>query len=131
MVLLHPTSLVQAALPQILEGVQPDHFKGMEEKLKAASEAAYERISKIKGIKAIKGRAAMYMMCQIERDAFKDIENDLDFCKKLLAEQNAFVFPASLFFWQDGFRMVLCTKPETLVEFGDRLEEFCLAHYKE
>ena len=61
---------------------------------------------------------------------FEDIEDDLDFCQKLLTEQNCFVFPSSLFGSPDGFRIILCTQPETLIEFGDRLEEFCKVHVR-
>ena len=72
----------------------------------------------------------MYMMVKINAEEFKDIEDDVDFCKKLLAEQNCFTFPSSCFLSKNFFRVIICTKPEILVEFGDRLEEFCQAHLK-
>lgn len=53
-------------------------------KLKAAADAAFDRLNTIKGVRPIKTSAAMYMMVAIEPDAFKDIVDDLDFCKKLL-----------------------------------------------
>lgn len=130
MILLHPNGLAQAALPRILDEVPQSHFEGMKDKLRAASEAAFGRLSTIKGVKPIKASAAMYMMCQIDVEAFKDIEDDIDFCKKLLAEQNCFVFPSSCFFMKNAFRVIICTKPEVLLEFGDRLEEFVTAHLK-
>jgi aspartate/methionine/tyrosine aminotransferase len=55
-------------------------------KLKSAADAAFDRLSTIKGIRPIKTSAAMYMMVGIETEAFKDIVDDIDFCKKLLAE---------------------------------------------
>ena len=67
----------------------------------------------------------MYMMVGISIEQFEDIIDDIDFSKKLLAEQNCFVFPSSCFFEKNFFRMILCTKPETLIAFGDRLEAFC------
>jgi len=63
-------------------------------------------------------------------ELFKDIEDDIVFCKKLLAEQNVFTFPSACFFGKNSFRINIGTRPEVLIEFGDRLEEFCQAHMK-
>jgi tyrosine aminotransferase len=86
MILLHPNSLVQHALPKILETVPQSFFDSLKMKLKTAADAAFVRLSTIKGIRPIKTSAAMYMMVGIEPEAFKDIVDDIDFCKKLLAE---------------------------------------------
>jgi len=72
----------------------------------------------------------MYMMVGINPEEFKDIENDVDFCKKLLAEENCFTFPSTCFLSKNFFRIIICTKPSILEEFGDRLEEFCNRHLK-
>ena len=53
-------------------------------KLKAAADAAFDRLNTIKGIRPIRTSAAMYMIVYYEPEAFKDIVDDLDFCKKLL-----------------------------------------------
>ena len=37
-------------------------------------------------MKPIKSSAAMYMMIKIELDEFKDIADDITFCKELLAD---------------------------------------------
>lgn len=131
MILLHPNSLVQAAIPAILANVPESHFTELKSKLKTSSEAAFERLSKIHGIEPIQSRAAMYMMVKINSEDFKDIEDDIDFCKKLLAEQNCLTFPSQCFFAKGFFRMIICTKPEILLEFGDRLEAFVKAHHKD
>lgn len=130
MILLHPNSLVQYALPKILGTVPESFFTELKLKLKTAADAAYERLLNIRGIKPIKTSAAMYMMVGIETSEFKDINDDIDFCKKLLQEQNCLTFPSSCFFSKNFFRIIICTKPEILVQFGDRLQEFCNAHYK-
>lgn len=70
-------------------------------------------------------------MVKIDPSQFKDIEDDIDFCKKLLNEMNCLTFPAKCFFSENSFRIIICTKPEILIEFGDRLEEFCKNHLKE
>jgi len=40
----------------------------------------------------------MYMMVGIDIDYFADIKDDVEFVKKLLAEQNCLVFPSTCFF---------------------------------
>jgi tyrosine aminotransferase len=130
MILLHPCSLVQAALPKILSDVPQSHFDNMKSKLKEAATVAYDRFSKIPGLIPVQSSAAMYMMVRIDIDHFADIADDVDFVKKLLAEQNAFCFPSTCFYEKNMFRVVLCTRPETIVAFGDRLEAFCASHAK-
>jgi tyrosine aminotransferase len=68
MILLHPSSLVQHALPKILGDVPESFFTELKFKLKTSADAAFERLSNIKGIKPIKSSAAMYMMVGIEID---------------------------------------------------------------
>jgi tyrosine aminotransferase len=58
----------------------------LKNKLKNSADVAFEQVSNIRGIKAIKTSAAMYMMVGIEVEEFKDITDDIDFCKKLLQE---------------------------------------------
>lgn len=94
MILLHPASIVQASLPKILAEVPESHFVSLRGKLKEASETAFNRLSSIKGVQPIKSSAAMYMMVRIELDAMEGIEDDVDFCKKLLADQNCLTFPS-------------------------------------
>jgi aspartate/methionine/tyrosine aminotransferase len=77
---------VQFALPKILGEVPESHFEGLKSKLKEASMTAFERLSKIKGVTPIKSSAAMYMMVRIDLDLLTDIADDVDFCKKLLAD---------------------------------------------
>ena len=86
MIQLHPCSLVQAALPKILKEVGDDHFDTLKKKLKTTADYAFDRLSQIRGITPIKSSAAMYMMIKINIDELADIEDDLDFAKKLLHE---------------------------------------------
>ena len=131
MIQLHPTSLVQFALPRILKEVPESHFEGMKAKLAQTSQAAFARLSGIRGITPIRSSAAMYMMVRIEFEQFEDIEDDVAFCRQLLHEQNCLTFPSKCFFEHGFFRMIICTTEETINEFAERLQEFCSAHYKE
>ena len=130
MIQLHPNSLVQFALPRILKEVPDSHFETMKSKLAASSQAAFSRLSQIRGVTPIRSSAAMYMMVRIDFEEFEGIADDVEFCKKLLHEQNCLTFPSRCFFEDGFFRMIICTTAETINEFGDRLQDFCNAHYK-
>ena len=103
----------------------------MKQKLAASSQAAFTRLSTIRGVTPIRSSAAMYMMVRIDFEEFEDITDDVDFCKRLLHEQNCLTFPSKCFFEDGFFRMIICTTPETINSFGDRLQTFCDAHYKQ
>lgn len=130
MIQLHPTSLVQAALPRILKEVTPADMQSMKDKLRDSSRYAYEKLSGIRGITPLKANAAMYMMVRIDIKEFADIEDDVQFCSKLLNEQCCLVFPSSCFFAKNFFRVVICTSKANLDEFSSRVAEFCAAHHK-
>lgn len=118
-------------MPRILDEVKEDHFENLKGKLKDASDLAYNLISTIRGLEPIKASAAMYMIVRINLDEFKDIEDDIDFCKKLLTEECTLTFPAQCFFSNNGFRIVICQSKENIEEFARRVQAFCSAHYKE
>lgn len=80
----------------------------MKKKLKEASNLAYEKISAIRGLEPIRSKAAMYMMIKINFDEFDDIEDDVDFCKKMLHEECILAFPSACFFYKNAFRIVIC-----------------------
>jgi tyrosine aminotransferase len=63
----------------------------------------------------IQAKAAMYMMVKIEIEEFEDIIDDIDFCKKMLAEQYCMALPSQCFFAKNFFRIV------SLLRFNCRL----------
>lgn len=130
MILLHPNTLVQASLPKILREVPQEHMDGLRAKLLASSTAAFNFIKDIRGVTPIKPSAAMYMMIKIEMDEFEGFEDDVDFCHKLLLDQNCLTFPSKCFFQKGFFRIIICTKVEILKDFAERLQTFCDKHYK-
>lgn len=130
MIQLHPTSLVQAALPRILKEVTDDDINKMKSKLQATSRYAFEKLSNIRGIEPIRANAAMYMMVRINVEEFADISDDVQFCQKLLQEECCLVFPSQCFFSKNFFRVVICTSTSLIDEFATRVAEFCSKHYK-
>lgn len=94
MVLLHPSSLVTFGIPKIFKEVPEQFHITMKSNLKKTSNYAYEKFKQVRGVTPIKPSAAMYMMVKIDLEEFKDITDDIDFCKKLLEEECALVFPS-------------------------------------
>lgn len=64
----------------------PEHTLTMNAKLKATSEYAFKRLSEIRGIQPTKATAAIYMMVKIDPNEFKDIEDEVEFAKKIAWE---------------------------------------------
>ena len=60
------------------------------------------------------------MMVGIDTNEFSDINDDLDFCKKILEEECVLIFPSKAFFAKDFFRIVKHF-PEKLSIFIDYL----------
>jgi aspartate/methionine/tyrosine aminotransferase len=54
MILLHPASIVQFALPKILKMDMDAHFNYLKDKLRPSSAAAFKRLSTIEGVVPIK-----------------------------------------------------------------------------
>ena len=107
MIQLHPASIVQAALPRILKEVTDADLSSMKAKLQATSRHAFEKLSGIRGISPVRANAAMYMMVKIDISEFRDIVDDVDFCKKLLNEEFCLCFPSQCFFAKNSFRVVI------------------------
>lgn len=53
-------------------------------------------LSRIDGLKPVTPQGAMYLMLGIEVEKFKDIETDVDFSAKLLAEENVVCLPGEV-----------------------------------
>lgn len=75
------------ALPRIIREVGDDYFESVRSKLRFIARYAYEKLSNIKGLTPYKTKAALYMMVKIHFEEFEDISDDVDFCKKFLAEE--------------------------------------------
>jgi aspartate/methionine/tyrosine aminotransferase len=61
-VLISPSSLVQFALPAILKETGPEHYQELKDKLKAAAECAYARLSPIRGLHPLKPNSGFFLM---------------------------------------------------------------------
>jgi len=124
-----PNSLIQAALPVMLEGVDEAYRRKVNKDLEANATAAFNIFSRCKGLRPTIPQGAMYLMVQIDIARFgEEIQSGVDFAKLLLTEENVQVLPGEIFQMPNFFRVVY-TKPIYLVEeAAARVEDFCRRH---
>ncbi|EAA06243.4 tyrosine aminotransferase [Anopheles arabiensis] len=128
--ILGSNTLVQRALPAILDNTPNDFFDDLVATLHRHAELAYKGIKQIRGLNPIMPGGAMYMMVGIDVEHFPEFETDLRFVEALVAEQSVFCLPGQCFEYPNYFRLVLTVPEEMIVEAVKRLEEFCEQHYK-
>jgi len=126
--ILGPNSIAQSVLTEVLENTPPDFFEGLMKTLEENSNFSLEKISQIKGLKPVVAQGAMYQMVEIDIKRFSDITDDMDFMRKLLAEESVFVLPGSIFGIKNFFRIVFCAPIPMLETAYQRMDEFCQRH---
>ncbi|KAI8376715.1 tyrosine aminotransferase [Choanephora cucurbitarum] len=128
--ILGPNSLIQAALPDILEKTPAGFFESTIKQLEDNVKLSMDKVSKIDGLVPVNPQGAMYMMVGIAVEKFKDIESDVDFCAKLLNEENVVCLPGACFNYPNFFRIVVTPTYDRLEEAYKRLDDFCARHKK-
>ncbi|KAF0984306.1 hypothetical protein FDP41_007483 [Naegleria fowleri] len=129
--ILGANTLIQGALPDILEKVDESFYQNVNRSLKESSDYTIERVSQIKGLSAIRPQGAMYCMIGIDLNMFDDsIRDDVEFSSLLLKEESLVVLPGQCFRMKNYFRVVTCPSKADLVEAYDRLEAFCQRHLR-
>lgn len=127
-VVLGASTVVQNAIPEILEKLDNEYYSKLNNRLEAQAKAVLAACEGIKGLTPVKPQGAMYVMIGIDVNQFKDIANDRDFAAKLLTEQNVTVLPGACFHADNFIRIVYCAPVEKLNDFAKRLTTFCAAH---
>uniref|UniRef100_A0A182MZJ8 Tyrosine aminotransferase n=1 Tax=Anopheles dirus TaxID=7168 RepID=A0A182MZJ8_9DIPT len=128
--ILGTNTLIQRALPAILDNTPNDFFDDLVAVLHRHAELAYKSIKQIRGLNPIMPGGAMYMMVGIDVDHFPEFPTDLSFVEALVHEQSVFCLPGQCFEYPNYFRLVLTVPEEMIAEAVKRLEEFCDQHYK-
>lgn len=94
--ILGPNSLIQAALPDILQKTPASFYQETIKQLEDNVALSIKEVTKINGLVPVNPQGAMYMMVGIEIEKFKDIESGVDFCAKLLDEENVVCLPGEV-----------------------------------
>lgn len=128
--ILGPNTLIQGALPDILEKTPQKYFDGVIDILNKNAKLAYDILKDIRGLKPVMPAGAMYMMIGIDIDNFPEYTDDLHFVQELVAEQSVFCLPGACFDYPNYIRIVLTVPDEMVRESCSRIAEFCEKHYK-
>jgi len=128
--ILGANSVIQAAIPSMLEGTPETYYSDMMKILEANAMLLVKHLTPLPGLKVVVPQGAMYFMVQVETDQFKDIKDDEDFAQKLLTEELVFVLPGSCFQAPNFFRVVTCAPQKMLSEACERIADFCSRHRK-
>ena len=87
-------------------------------------------VNAIPGLSAVKPDAGLYIFPKIDRNMY-DIEDDEEFCLRLLKKEKVLLVPGTGFNWNepDHFRIVYLPRVEELADLGNKIERV-LSYYK-
>ena len=87
-------------------------------------------VNAIPGLSAVKPDAGLYIFPRIDRNMY-DIEDDEEFCLRLLKKEKVLLVPGNGFNWTepDHFRIVYLPRVEELADLGNKIERV-LSYYK-
>ncbi len=123
-----PNSIIQGALPEIFEKVPESFYSSLNAQLESLAMFCFNALKSIHGLRPISPQGTMYIMVEIQISKFADILDDLDFCQKLLAEENVLLLPGRAFGLNNFTRVVFCGPEEIIHEASQRISEFCDRH---
>ena len=87
-------------------------------------------VNDIPGLTAVKPDAGLYIFPKIDRNMY-DIDDDEEFCLRLLKKEKVLFVPGKGFNWNepDHFRIVYLPRVEELADLGNKIERV-LSYYK-
>uniref|UniRef100_A0A1A9VRY0 Tyrosine aminotransferase n=1 Tax=Glossina austeni TaxID=7395 RepID=A0A1A9VRY0_GLOAU len=128
--ILGSNTLIQGAIPAILENTPQIYFDEIIDVLHENAKLTYNMLKQIRGLNPIMPNGAMYMMVGVNIDQFPEFKDDLHFVQEMVNEQSVFCLPGSCFEYPNYMRIVLTVPREMLEEACSRITQFCEAHYK-
>jgi tyrosine aminotransferase len=131
-VILGASHLAQAAVPALLNRSDTDvqQWKAdLRAKLEHHATVLCQKLAECHGLSLQTPGGAMYALVHVDPTQMDDkIENDVDFMKLLLKEENVFVLPGPCFGITNAFRIVYCAPVEILQQAAERIHQFCERH---
>lgn len=128
--ILGPCTLIQSAIPAMLNSTPPEWYEQLNATLEAQAGFIGNRLAQIKGLRPVAAQGAMYTMVEVLVDEFEGISDGTQFAQLLLNEQFVFVLPGSCFGAPNFFRIVFCAPEKVLADACSRIEEFCTKYAK-
>ncbi|XP_043701445.1 nicotianamine aminotransferase 1-like [Telopea speciosissima] len=126
-----PATFIQGAIPKILEDTKEDFFKNILNILTHASDICYERLKDIDCLTCPhKPEGSMFVMVKLNLSLLEDIVDDIDFCYKLVKEENVVFLPGITVGLKNWLRITFAIEPSSLEDALGRVNSFCQRHAK-
>ncbi|KAE9620636.1 hypothetical protein Lal_00018987 [Lupinus albus] len=124
-------TIVQAALPQILEKTTDDYYSKNLNILRETANTFYERCKDIPCLTCPnKPEGTMMVMVKINFSQLEDITDDVDFCTKLAKEESVILLPGVTVGLKNWLRITFAVDRCDLEEGVKRIKAFGLRHSK-
>ncbi|KAI3736076.1 hypothetical protein L6452_15608 [Arctium lappa] len=126
-----PPTVIQGAVPHIIENTPDSFFLNINKLLKEAADMVYKRLKEIPLVSCpYKPEGSMFAMVKLNPSDFDDIADDTDFCMKLAREESMILFPGDAFGLKNWVRVSFAADQKVLEDAIGRMKAFCLRHAK-
>jgi len=126
-IVLGPCALMQAVVPAALLETPSEYYLDNLTRLSEHADLCFQKCNEINGLSPVIPQGAMYMMVRISVDEL-DIDDDVEFCKLIFAEESVHLLPGSCFGAHNFFRVVICPPKDVLSEAWERIGLFMDRH---
>ncbi|GFP86436.1 probable aminotransferase tat2 [Phtheirospermum japonicum] len=127
-----PATLVQGAVPEILEKSTEEFFTKTNDTLRVTANACFSKLAEIPCLHCpCNPDGAMSTMVKINLPLLEDVEDDMDFALKLANEESVLVLPGSILGLKNWLRLTFAVELDTLLDGLERIKAFCLRHSDE
>ncbi|XP_075489147.1 putative aminotransferase TAT2 [Primulina tabacum] len=123
------TTLIQGAIPEILEKTPKDFISNIMVLLREAADTCYSKIIEIPFLDLHhKPQGAMSTMVKLNLQMLEGIEDDMDFCYRLAKEESVLILPGSALGLKNWLRISFAADLASLEEGLERIKAFCFRH---
>ncbi|RXI03013.1 hypothetical protein DVH24_003091 [Malus domestica] len=124
-----PATFIQAAVPRILEETEEIFFKKTLYFLKQSSDICWDRINEIPCLTCpSKPEGSMAVMVKLDLSLLEDINDDIEFCFKLVKEESVIFLPGKAVGLNNWIRITFAADPSSVEEALRRTKSFCQRH---
>ncbi|XP_019087907.1 PREDICTED: cystine lyase CORI3-like [Camelina sativa] len=121
-----PPTVIQAAIPTILEKTPKEFFERRKAFLKEKADFAFDKLKDIPALTCyLKTEACTFLWTELNLSMFAHIKNDEEFCEKLASEENLVLLPGIAFGLENWARHSIDMDIFALEDAFARLKSFC------
>ncbi|XP_059659812.1 nicotianamine aminotransferase 1-like [Cornus florida] len=126
-----PATIIQGAVPRIIERTPEDFFSKIIGMIKEAADTCYDRLKEIPCITCPhKPEGSMFVMVKLNLQLLEGINDDMEFCIKLAKEESVIVLPGIAMGMKNWLRITFAVATSSLEDGLGRIKAFYLRHAK-